>query len=73
MSLTVTALRKVLEEYEKQGHGDLLVIYDLCSEACTLEESDVKLDTRCVLRPDGWVQNFREDKPHQLYLSFPGN
>ena len=52
---------------------DIEVAYDLYSEHCILEQTDIRIMTACAARPDGWVQDKRSDKPSQTYLMLPGN
>lgn len=51
----------------------LPVAYCCYSEQCLLEASDLGIETFCLPRPDGWIQNKRPDMPSQEYLLFPGN
>lgn len=52
---------------------DLPVAYRCYSEQCELDVSDIEIKELCEPRPDGWIQDKREDKPTRLYLVFPGN
>lgn len=63
---------ELIEHLQKFPQG-LPVAYRLHSEACLLEVDYIHLDTRCAPRPDGWVHDFRSDKPSVQYLMFPGN
>ena len=67
--MTVEQLRKLLDKYPPS----MLVCYGLYSEQCLLEEEDITVETFCLPRADGWVHDYREDKPSQEYLRFPGN
>lgn len=52
---------------------DLPVVYMCCSEHCTLDATDIKVENLCLPRSDGWVANARPDKPKIPYLVLPGN
>ena len=52
---------------------DLPVAYRLCSEQHLLDVNEIEVVELCEPRPDGWVQNFRKDKPFRKYLLLPGN
>ena len=52
---------------------NLTVIYQCCSEWNTLEAEQIKIETHCEPRPDGWIQHSRKDKRTRGYLVFPGN
>jgi hypothetical protein len=62
-----------LIEFLKKQPQDILVCYGLYSEQCLLKAEDITVEEFGEPRGDGWVQNFRLDKPAQKYLSFPGN
>jgi len=62
-----------LIEFLKKQPQDLPVAYKCCSEQCLLEEKEIEIVKLCAPRPDGWIQNWRYDKPLQNYLLFPGN
>lgn len=51
---------------------DLEVVYEICSERCVLNAADITIERHCLPRLDGWVQNYREDKPSQEYVVFSG-
>lgn len=51
----------------------LTVVYQLHSEQCLMESTDIKVKQLSVARPDGWVPDARPDQPRQEYLVFPGN
>ena len=61
---------ELIEFLQKQPQ-DLLVAYQRYSEQCLLEEIEVR--ELCEPRPDGWVQDKRQDMPTRMYLVFPGN
>lgn len=52
---------------------DLPVVYRRWSEQCLLELGDIVVEAACKARPDGWVENYRHDRPKTDYLFFPGN
>ncbi len=58
---------KELIEYLKTQPQDMVVVYPCCSEYCVLEE-DIDIRELTTPRPDGWVQNKRDDMPSQKYL-----
>ncbi len=62
-----------LIEFLKTQPQHLLVGYCLHSEWCLMETEDIGIVTACEARPDGWIQDRRDDKPLQQYLIFPGN
>jgi len=62
-----------LIELLKTFPQDLEVTYARFSEQCLLESTDIAIGQACPPRPDGWVQNYRKDMPHQDYLMLPGN
>ena len=62
-----------LIEHLKTYQQDLPVCYRLFSEQILLEAKDLEVESLCHPRPDGWVENWRPDKPSQPYLVFPGN
>jgi len=64
---------KELIEFLLTQPQELQVAFRCCSEYCLLEARDIDVGKACEPRPDGWVQNFRKDKPSQDYLMFPGN
>ena len=51
----------------------LQVAFYLYSEQCLLEKSNIEIKELCTPRADGWIQDWRPDKPSQTYLMFPGN
>lgn len=67
--MTVKELMKLLKTHPQ----DMLVAYELYSEYNLMEKSDIKVRKLSSPRNDGWVPDFREDKPSQDYLVFPGN
>lgn len=62
-----------LIEYLKTQPQEVPVAYRIHSEQCVLEVNDIVIETLCIARPDGWVQNYRPDKPSTQYLVLPGN
>lgn len=67
--LTVGDLKKLLDEYD----DNIKIIYALHSEHTVMEAIEISPLKACKPRPDGWVQNFREDMESEDYLLFPGN
>jgi len=67
--MTIAELIKHLQTFD-QG---LLVAYQIYSERCLLETRDLKVERAQEPRADGWVGDFRPDKPSREYLMFPGN
>jgi len=62
-----------LIEFLKTQPQDIQVAYQCYSENLLLDVDDIGVEKLCNVRNDGWVANFREDKPSQDYLVFPGN
>lgn len=52
---------------------DLPVAYEIHSEQCLLELSDITIEQLQEARPDGWVHHKRPDRPAVQYVVFPGN
>ena len=52
---------------------DLQVAFDLYSDQCLLNVSDIRIKELGLPRPDGWVPSKRSDQPTQRYLVLPGN
>jgi hypothetical protein len=50
----------------------LQVAYQIHSEQCLLEVTDIETVEACEPRADGWIQHKRPDMPTQTYLMFPG-
>lgn len=67
--MTVAELISFLQT-QPQG---LQVAYRCYSEQCLLEATEIKVVEECEPRPDGWIENRRDDKPTRKYLMFPGN
>jgi hypothetical protein len=67
--MTVKELIEVLQKYPQ----DLPVAFKCYSEQCILQEKDIKVESHCINRVDGWVQNKRPDMLSIDYLVFPGN
>lgn len=66
--MKVSELIEILKRYPQ----DLRVVYSLHSEYCILEEKDIEILKLCEARPDGWVHNYRPDKPTVEYLQVGG-
>lgn len=64
---------KELIEFLQTQPQDLQVAYRCFSEQLLLDGEDILILTASEPRPDGWIQNLREDMPSQTYLMFPGN
>lgn len=47
---------------------DLEVVSDRYSENCLIEQSEITIQELGLARPDGWVADFRPDKPSKSYL-----
>lgn len=62
-----------LIEFLKTQDQNLDIAYELHSEQCLLEIEQIKIETLCEPRVDGWIQNKRPDMPGRKYLVFPGN
>lgn len=62
-----------LIEFLKTKPQDIEVAIEMYSEQCLLEVADIKIHRLVAPRPDGWIQNRRDDQPLQDYLVFPGN
>lgn len=67
--MNVKELIKFLEAQPQE----LEVAYRCCSEQCLLDTNWIEVKDLCEPRPDGWIQDKREDKPTRKYLVFPGN
>lgn len=67
--ITVRELIRHLQKFDQ----NLPVAYHLHSEHCLMELGEIQVDELCEPRPDGWVANWRPDKPSIQYLVFPGN
>jgi hypothetical protein len=67
--MKVRDLIEILKTYDQ----DMLVAYKLFSEQCLLEKEHLKVESLCVARPDGWIQDARPDMEAVDYLVFPGN
>lgn len=62
-----------LIEYLSTVDPELTVVYQIYSEQSVLDGSDIEIKKLCKAREDGWVQNYRPDKPSMDYLVLPGN
>lgn len=62
-----------LIEYLKTQPQDLQVAHKQYSEQLLVEVEDIQIEEHCEPRPDGWIQDKRDDMPSQQYLMFPGN
>lgn len=67
--MTVNELIELLKTYPQ----DLLVAYEIHSEQCLLDAKDIKIKELCEPRSDGWVHDYRPDRPSIKYLVLPGN
>lgn len=65
-------LVKELIEFLKTQPQDIEVAYRSCSEQCLMETDDISVVELCKARPDGWIQNKRDDIETRVYLLFPG-
>jgi len=62
-----------LIEFLKTQPQDALVAYKKYSEYVLMEDNEIYV---CVLsepHQDGWVHDYRDDKPKSTYVIFPGN
>lgn len=62
-----------LIEFLKTQPQDALIAYEKYSEYCAMGHEEIYVRTLCEPRPDGWVHDYRDDKPKALYVIFPGN
>ena len=62
-----------LIEYLQTQPQHLTVVYRCCSEPSVLQADEIKIKKLCAERPDGWVQNLRDDSLTREYLVLPGN
>lgn len=62
---------ELIEFLQKQPQ-ELQVAYRACSEPYLLGADEIKIEERCLPRPNGLIYDKRPDKPTQLYLVFPG-
>lgn len=67
--MTVAEFITVLKTHPQ----DSFVAFRMYSENSLLSAEDIKDVDLCIPRPDGWVENYRSDKPTQKYLLLPGN
>jgi len=67
--MTVAELKEFLETQP----DDRKVAYYCYSEQCVLDKDDIATVELCQARPDGWIQDKRDDMPTETYLMFPGN
>lgn len=67
--MTVAELIAFLQT-QPQG---MRVAYRCFSEQCLMDVDGIAVKTLSTARPDGWIQNYRSDKPSETYLVFPGN
>jgi len=52
---------------------NLQVVHEKYSEYKLLDPSEISTKMLCTPRLDGWIHDFRRDKPMQLYVVLPGN
>lgn len=64
---------KELIEFLKTIDHNLDVAYKIFSEQCLLELDDIEIKELCEARSDGWIHDFRKDKPSRKYLVLAGN
>lgn len=62
--MTIHELIELLKTYPQ----DLPVAYPLWSEHLLLKPDKLLVKPLCVVRPDGWIQNYRPDMPSIDYL-----
>jgi hypothetical protein len=62
-----------LIEFLKTKPQDMKVAYQCYSEQCLLHAEQIRIETLCKPRPDGWIQNYRPDMEVENYLLLPGN
>jgi len=67
--MTIAELITFLQQQDQT----LEVAFQLHSEQCLLDVDMIAIETHCVARPDGWIQDARSDMPQQDYLMLPGN
>lgn len=66
--MTVAELIAELQKYPK----DMLVAFPMWSEQLLLDKDNINVKKLCKVREDGWIQNYRSDKPHVDYLVLGG-
>ncbi len=65
---------KELIEFLQTQQQDLPVAFECYSEQVLLDLNNIKVVSHCEPRAeDGWIQDYRPDKPAREYLMFPGN
>lgn len=52
---------------------NLQVAYRCYSEQVLLQTDEIEIKQLLAPREDGWIHNYRDDKPTHTYLLFPGN
>ena len=67
--MTVAELIKFL----KTQPQTMRVAVEMYSEQCLVEAEEIKQQSACTARPDGWIHNKRKDAELETYLVFPGN
>lgn len=67
--ITVRDLVRLLQTFPP----DLPVCYRCHSEQILLQADEVRVESLCHARADGWIADARPDKPSTPYLVFPGN
>jgi hypothetical protein len=69
MGMTVNELIELLKTYPPH----MLVAAEMYSEQYLVTPKDISVTRLCLPRPDGWVQNYRQDKESTEYVLFRGN
>lgn len=67
--MNVSELIRILSGFPQ----DLDIAYEKFSEYCLMEPGDISHETLGEARSDGWVPDYRVDKPVREYIVFPGN
>ena len=62
--MVVSELIEILKNYPQ----DLPVAYPMWSEQLMLNPDKINIKPLCIVREDGWIQNYRPDKPSINYL-----
>ena len=62
-----------LIEYLQAQPQDIRVAYCIYSEYALLDADAIEIKTLCKPRPDGWIQERRDDMEEETYLVLPGN
>lgn len=67
--MTTSELIELLKTYPPE----MLVTTEMYSEQYVATPDDFTVKRLCLPRPDGWVQNYRDDKESIEYLVIRGN